>query len=199
MIEVPRLNLEPNDLRVVSPLFFDETHAKLPTSPKQLDIRVMEVKQACRLNGYWHSRFPQIDWSNVVRNKHYVCFSAEFDNVYYAVAIWSTPIAANRLTDGMNKLELRRMAIANDAPKNTATRMLKIMRQWIASNFHDVVGLVSYQDTEVHFGTIYKADNWVLANTTNGLTDWTNRQRNKPQSVAEKIRWEYDLKKMRGR
>ena len=48
-------------------------------------------------------------------------------------------------------------AIASDAPKYTATRMLSIMVKRIKKEFPDIVRLISYQDTEVHKGTIYKA------------------------------------------
>jgi hypothetical protein len=108
------------------------------------------------------------------------------------VAIWSSPIAANRLTNGDKMLELRRMAIAEYAPKNTATYMLKHMRKWVFSNFDEVNTLISYQDTEAHHGTIYKADNWVMANR-GSLSEWNTKTRNRAlaQSTAPKIRWEY--------
>jgi hypothetical protein len=92
-------------------------------------------------------------------------------------------------------LELRRMAISDECPKNTATHMLRFMRQWIRLNFPDVAMLVSYQDTEVHQGTIYKADNWEEASLSDGAS-WTTtkRARNKEQTTAPKIRWEYKLR-----
>lgn len=66
------------------------------------------------------------------------------------------------------------------------------MRRHIQKVFPEIALLVSYQDTEVHFGTIYKADNWQAVHESPG-TSWTNktRQRNKEQSLAVKVRWEY--------
>jgi hypothetical protein len=64
-----------------------------PTSPLQFTFEVISAKAACDLNAKWHSRFPEIHWSNVVRNKHYVCYAAKFDGAYFAVSIWSSPIA----------------------------------------------------------------------------------------------------------
>jgi len=147
------------------------------------------------LNKLWHSRFPQIDWSNVVRNRHYVCYVFEHDEIAYAVAIWSSPIAANRMKDGERLLELRRMAIASDAPKNTASRMLSLMRNKIKQKFPDLLRLVSYQDTEVHKGTIYKASGWSIAHSQENATDWTTskRKRTKAQSTAPKNRWEINI------
>jgi hypothetical protein len=103
------------------------------------------------------------------------------------------------MKDGDKLLELRRMAIAPDAPKNTASRMLGVMRRKIQAKFPEVIRLVSYQDTEVHKGTIYKASGWEVANTQEKVADWTNttRKRSKPQSTAPKVRWEYDLTRQR--
>jgi hypothetical protein len=153
------------------------------------------VHTACRLNALWHSRLPIIDWSNVVRNKHSICFGARFDGDLYAVAIWSSPVAANRMKNGREALELRRFAIAPDAPKNTGSRMLSVMRSIIKSRMLDVSWFVSYQDTEVHAGTIYKASGWKLIGESVGVS-WSNknRVRNKEQSMATKARWELQIR-----
>lgn len=165
------------------------------SSPKLFTLREIRAIDACELNKEWHSRFPLIDWSNVVRNKHYVCYTADYKMIPYAVAIWSTPIAANRLKDGNLLLELRRMAICEFAPKNTATWMLSQMKKDIAQRFPDVIRLISYQDTEAHFGTIYKAANWIAKNESPSGMEWsdTGRKRNAAQSTASKVRWELDL------
>ena len=167
----------------------------IPTSPLQFNIEIIDVHTACRLNALWHSRLPIIDWSNVVRNKHSICFGARFDGDLYAVAIWSSPVAANRMKNGREALELRRFAIAPDAPKNTGSRMLSVMRSIIKSRMPDVSWFVSYQDTEVHAGTIYKASGWKLIGESVGVS-WSNknRVRNKEQSMATKARWELQIR-----
>jgi hypothetical protein len=94
-------------------------------------------------------------------------------------------------------LELRRMAIADDCPKNTASRMLSWMRKDVQTRFPEIIRLISYQDTEVHYGTIYKASGWKCVNADKPTqVDWntTKRVRNKAQSDAPKVRWEYELK-----
>ena len=166
----------------------------IPTSPLQFSFEVIRAITACELNAKWHSRFPEIHWSNVVRNKHYICYGAKYEGEYFAVGIWSSPIAANRLKDGQLLLELRRMAINDKAPKNTASRMLSYMRKDIKKKFPDVLRLISYQDTEAHFGTIYKASGWNLASAPVSI-DWntSTRKRNVAQSSAPKVRWEYNL------
>ena len=165
-----------------------------PISPIELVVRECKAQKACDLNAIWHSRFPRIDWSNVVRNKDYICYIAEKDAICYATAIWSSPIAGNRMKGASEILELRRMAIAPDAPRNTASRMLKLMRKDIRRRFPHIRKLISYQDTEVHSGTIYKASGWVAGAESKGVS-WqcSSRNRNIDQSTAKKVRWEFKL------
>lgn len=167
----------------------------IPTSPLQLSFEVIRAQTACDLNAQWHSRFPYIHWSNVVRNKRYICYGAQYEGRYVAVAIWSSPIAGNRLKDGWLLLELRRMAISPECPKNTASRMLSWMRKDIRKRFPEIIRLISYQDTEVHSGTIYKASGWRLVQTRNQEVAWNKegRKRNAVQSEAVKVRWELDI------
>jgi hypothetical protein len=167
----------------------------IPTSPLQLSFSTIRPKEACYLNSIWHSRFPYINYTNVCRTGKYACYCATYNNSYYAVAIWSRPIAANRMKDGWLLMELRRLAISPDAPKNTASRMLSWMRKDIKKRFPEMIRLVSYQDTEVHSGTIYKASGWRLASNPDKSIDWNTgkRKRNAAQSSAPKARWEIDL------
>lgn len=179
---------------VAPSLFQKSSGGSTPTSPLQLEIEAIKPQLACELNEKWHSRLPKIHWSNVVRNTHYICYGAKYDGRWYAVGIWSSPIAQNRFSEGKQMLELRRLAICRDAPKNTASRMIKIMIALIKKRFPEIKRLISYQDTEVHTGTIYKASNWKIGGESSGIS-WTtkSRQRNKEQTLAKKIRWEYLL------
>ena len=174
-------------------LFQTIDSGSIPTSALQFTVEKIDVHTACRLNQLWHSRLPYIHWSNVVRNRHYVCYGARFNNDdLYAIAIWSSPVASNRMKNASSILELRRFAIKNNAPKNTASRLLSIMRKQIQIQIPEVKLLISYQDTESHLGTIYKADNWTPVKS-NKAQSWTTdkRTRNVEQSIAIKIRWEY--------
>ena len=172
-----------------------ESTRTVVTSPTVFALTKISAKNACELNARWHSRFPYIHWSNVVRNSHYVCFTADYEALPYAVGIWSSPVAANRLKNGKNILELRRLAICPQAPKNTATWMIAQMVKEIKSTFPNIVKVISYQDTEVHLGTIYKAANWTPVSQSQ--LDWTTatRKRNPVQSSAPKIRWEFVIRK----
>lgn len=159
-----------------------------PTSPLQFNIYEISVERAVELNKQWHSRLPRI--TNPYGDQ--ICFGAEYQGKLYACAIWTMPVA--RLFNGKNYLELRRMAISANAPKNTASRMISIMVKVIRKLKPHIIKLISYQDTDVHSGTIYKASGWTAANiSTVSSMGWENRKRNKMQTTANKIRWEKNL------
>jgi hypothetical protein len=162
-------------------------------SPKQLTLREIGVDFAMEKNEIWHSRLPKTDKSNLIRNSRYIFYGAEFLDHCFAVAIWTTPVA-RKLNEKGTFLELRRLAIAPDAPKFTATWMIAKMIKDIKKRFPEVTKLYSYQDTEVHTGTIYAAANWTKETVSKG-SEWSvpSRSRPKAQSTADKIRWAYEL------
>lgn len=175
-----------DSIRVVHPLFQEESDGSIPISPLHLEIEKVNRKTFVNLNELWHSRLPKC--TNCFEG---ICFAAFYKNTYYAVAWWSKPIAANRLNDSKATYELRRLAISEDAPKNTASRMISVMIKKIRKELPHITRVISYQDTEVHSGTIYRASGW--SRTTNAsFTSWQNRKdfNRVDQSNAPKIRWE---------
>ena len=162
---------------------------------KEIEIQETRAQIACMLNELWHSKLPKIHWSNVVRNKHYVCYAIKYKQAIIGVAIWSSPVAANRFKDGDKLLELRRLALSDVCPRNTAAFVISSMIKDIKVRFPELIRLVSYQDTEALLGTIYKASNWTAAPIQTSLLDWTTskRKRSSLQSTADKVRWEYNL------
>ena len=165
-----------------------------PINPHQFKLREIKPQIASLLNERWHSRLPKIPWSCITRNTHYVCYGIFFGITPYGVGIWSSPVAQNRFKDGKTILELRRLALANECPKNTASRVIAVMTKLVAKKFPDIKRLISYQDTAVHKGTIYKASGWKKANETK-FASWTTtkRKRNKDQATGKKIRWEKEV------
>ena len=182
-------------IRVVHPLFQEEGDGSTPISPLQFHVGEISSALAVRLNEQWHSRLPTVIRGNIDRNTHSVCFGAEYANRFYAVAIWSSPVAGRLLTKGEHWLELRRFAIADDAPRNTASRLLSIMTKMIRRKYPEIVRLISYQDTEAHAGTIYKAAGWKamhrVCDTNWGLRGGPHsRKRNPVNAPGVKVRWE---------
>jgi hypothetical protein len=96
--------------------------------------------------------------------------------------------------DQYKVLELKRMAISSDSPKNTASRFIKIMTAIIKKNFCHIEKLISYQDIETHNGTIYKASGWYVGHFHKGGSWYRkNSGRLRPDlngAVGAKIRWE---------
>lgn len=162
-------------------------------SPKEIIIEECRAQIACMLNELWHSRLPKIHWSNVVRNTHYVCYVFKYKQAIIGVGIWSSPVAQNRMKNGKKILELRRLALSDVCPKNTATFTISQMVKRIKTKFPELIKLISYQDKKVHIGTIYKAANWKNGGETQLMLWDGKRKRNKVQSDADKIRWEYNL------
>jgi hypothetical protein len=166
-----------------------------PVSPTIMTLREVGLKYAMEKNEMWHSRLPITSHSNMVRSAHKVFYGAEYKDHCFAIAMWTDPVANNRMSKDHIRLELRRLAVAPDAPKFAATWMISKMIKDIKKRFPDITMLVSYQDTEVHTGTIYKAANWKL-DAVSKYKDWSTgkRQRNVAQTKADKIRWIFEIR-----
>lgn len=182
------MNTRGDCIRVVHPLFQVEGGGSIPTSPLQLHFGRITLKVAKDLNDLWHSRLPRYAQTQCLAS-----YGAEYQGVFFAIAIWSNPSSA--MIDP-SWIELKRMAISDDAPKNTATRMLGFMVRDIRKEFPKCPRLISYQDPQVHSGTIYKAAGWVCtgARKSGGFSNTTRRVRAIDQAPGDKIRWELDLK-----
>lgn len=187
-----------DSIRVVQPLFPVEGQGSIPMSPLQFEINETHYKTAKDLNKLWHSRLPIFETGAAPRFK--ANYAAIYKNIYFAVAIWGMPISP--ALPHHIWLELKRMAISPEAPKNTATRMIKIMTALIKKKLPEIVKLISYQDTESHFGTIYKASNWKIgAYHKGGKNINYNMKRNlqtddnlNKTGMAPKIRWEKQIR-----
>lgn len=181
-----------DSIMVVHPLFQEENDGSIPISPLQLEIAEMPVETASKLNWLWHRTQPNIGNANM----GCIAFGAFYANRYYAIAIWGPPIA--RKLNGRGLYELRRMAIGPFAPKNTGSRMLKVMRILLRKIDPDIVKLISYQDLEYHNGPLYKAAGWSPTEVNIPKTGWDSRirDRSKPNpntTRSHKIRWEINL------
>lgn len=181
--------------RLARPLFQVEGSGSIPTSPLQFILARTSRQKFSTLNKLWHSRLPKIGCS-----QGRVFHAAEFEGVIFAVAMWSNPVA--RLLPQLTWMELRRFAIAHDAPKNTASRMLGWMVNDIRRGFPEVVKLISYQDLATHKGTIYKAAGWheakgykPRARGCKPTAGWASRYRagRTDQAASSLMRWELDL------
>ena len=188
--------LRADGVPVAHPLFQAGGGGSIPTSALQLRFAQSDVRTALELNALWHSVLPNLAIGNVKGGgPFYVCYTAEYEGGYYATAIWSTPKAVNRMRWEPNEvLELRRLAIADNAPKNTATRMIAWMTRDIRKRFPSVDVLISYQALDHHDGTIYKAAGWTEGPRTK-FRPWEHNGGSPTQTASDKVRWELQLRK----
>lgn len=171
----------------VHPLFQSGEGGSIPTSALQLFFARTSRLTFKECNLDWHSRLPKIGVS-----QFRAIYSAEFDGIIYAVAAWSNPVA--RLLPQLEWLELRRFAIHQKAPKNTASRMIGWMIRDIRKTLYNVKKLISYQDLATHKGTIYKASGWHQAEGYKSRARvWIGREGRTNQAVSPRMRWELDL------
>ena len=110
------------------PLFQVGEGGSIPTSPLQMRVEQMDFRHALRLNEAWHSRLPRMG-TGFIANQPFLSFGACHEGRIFAVAIWSNPVARN--LPQREWLELRRLAVALDAPKNTCSWMLGAMARQI--------------------------------------------------------------------
>jgi hypothetical protein len=162
-----------------------------PTEASQLTIEKIGVTPASELNAMWHKVLPKIHVSNIVHNKHYICFGAHYGGMWLAVGIWSSPV--NQAYDGLFFMELRRFALSPQCPPDTAVFMLKEMQRRIHLLFPDIHTLISYQGIDVDESPLYEAAAWYKAATTVYRSWSVTRDRAAPKSIVPKIRWEYKL------
>jgi hypothetical protein len=191
-----------DSIRVLYPLFQAADGGSNPTSALQARDLIFErcpKYHAVTLVRAWHSRMPNCQnapWT------HAFCGHAK--NITFVVALWNNP--SGRCVPPHWR-ELRRMACAPDAPKNTPSRFLGWMVRWFNQFHPEHEQLISYQDTAVHSGTIYKAAGWTAEHeTTERIRDRSKnrigtsrlyRQNINGTAVdsAKKIRWTISLKK----
>ena len=153
------------------------THTSECTIAPTTDYRLVR-----QLVGEWHSTLPFAPpgWR--------VGFVVSANNIPVAVAMWGRPVA--RMEDQEHTLELTRLAHSPEAPRNTGSWALARMRAWIRENMPEIERLISYQDADIHHGTIYKADNWQCGDIISERHTWTNRTNRRGTERQHKVKWE---------
>jgi hypothetical protein len=190
--------------RVVCPLFQAEDGGSIPASTLQVKDLLFEPSprpHAVQLVREWHSRLP-----NCQDGPWEYAFLARYGRLTYAVALLNSP-SARCLPS--HWLELRRLACAPDAPKNTCSAFLGWIVRYLKAHASERERLISYQDTAVHAGTIYRAAGWIPAFTSaprirdrSGNRTGTKRKyrwniNGQDADAAAKVRWEISLTRVK--
>lgn len=149
----------------------------VPPSAKHLRVSLCSVDHARELIKLWHSRLPRTQpgpWQ--------FAFVAEYDGLSYGAALWNNP-SARMLPQ--HWLELRRLAVSPDGPHCTCSRMLGEMARYFRREHRERERLISYQDKEVHSGTIYRAAGWHIGYESKPRV----RDRSRPRPSGRMYRW----------
>ena len=127
--------VDPVERRMMPLLYSDEALA--PAKATNIIVERCDPQFARRMIAAWHSRLPRTQigpWK--------LAFAAHYQHTCFGAALWHNPSARMLPNDW---LELRRLAVAPDAPHCTASRMLGQMARWIAANMPEVPNLISYR------------------------------------------------------
>lgn len=187
--------------RRMMPLLHPE-EAPPPATARGLTVEKCDPQFARAMIQAWHSRLPKTQ-----QGPWKLAFAAHSNYTCFGAALWHNPSARMLPPDW---LELRRLAIAPDAPHCAASRMLGQMARWIRREMPDVPVLVSYQDIDVHTGTIYLAAGWTPAfhskprqrdrskARVGTRRDYRSNLNGEAPDGAGKIRWELAIKSAAG-
>ena len=178
------------------PLFHGDAEYEPPKSARDLECTEIDMRLAAELNRTWHSMLPRTDLGNLLCGNMSAAYGFAYRDRWYGVAIYSQPIV-RALCDGKT-IELRRLAICNEAPKNTATRFMAETRKLVRVKYPHLRKVISYQAVDVHHGTIYKAGNWrevgkIVDARPQRLPGSKQRATGPLQTKSRKVRWEIDL------
>lgn len=191
------MKISADSTREVCPLFQAGGGGAIPTSALSIWFERCDPAHAVELCRAWHSRLP-----NTQSGPWKFAFRGVCGGKTYAVALWNNPSA--RCLPG-HWLELRRMAVSPDSPRYTASRFLAWMTRYLSKATPAAERLISYQDTAVHRGTIYRAAGWKAGYTSKPRV----RDRSKPRvgttrayrsningvaaDASSKVRWEKQI------
>lgn len=135
-----------------------------------------------------------------IRQYHYLgypprcdkfCLGVLSENRIVGVLVFGLPVA--RLEDQKDTLELTRMVLLPETPKNSGSRTLSLAEKWIRKHRQER-RLIAYADTSRHRGTIYLAAGWkkIGQQTRSQTWDRPNRKR-KRQNGGPKAKFEVIL------
>ena len=97
----------------------------------------------------------------------------------------------SRELDAAVWLELTRMYFVDEAPRNTESHALSMMRRWVRVWMPEIKGLLAYSNPDAgHDGTVYRADGWApFGRTALSHIGWRSRPGRRAEVPSRKIRW----------
>lgn len=135
-----------------------EDSGLIPTSPHQIRIRKGEFREFASLLKQYHYKSSKIGGGI----SHHLVL--EFNNKVYGGIVIGKMRHADKYDE--EAVELRRMVLHPDCPKNTASYFLSKTIWWLKHNTNVSVVLTFADQTVGHVGTCYKAANFKFVKET---------------------------------
>lgn len=151
-------------------LFPNLGSGSIPTSPLQLKVREVNFETA----GNFYSKWHYLGDTDFIATINYGAF---FENICHGAISYGSPNAKKMrgLYDENSQdgwFEIKRLAMTDDAPKNSESRFIRISLMLLRKTF-GVVGLITLADSSVgHVGTIYKASGFSYRGLTAEKSDY---------------------------
>lgn len=142
---------------------------------KELQIKLVEVKEIREL-------IEKIHYSHNINGLNIsYCFGLYNNEELIGGMIYGSPAMRNAykpyVAEEKDIIELRRLAIIDNTPKNTESYFIGKTLRWLRKNT-DIKKVISYADSYYgHEGTIYKASNFQLVGKTSSgkMLKWNDR------------------------
>lgn len=168
-------------------LFQQVDGGPLPTSPLQCLINICDFEHIRNIFDRFHYKKAHMGGGISF------CMSLNFKNRVLGGAVIGLP---RHMKKYKNLLEIRRMALIDEAPKNCESYFLSKILWWIKKN-KLASGVISYSDMSVgHVGTIYKAANFKLVGETSESKHvFWNGRRYHPRSLTIDRPYSFELRK----
>lgn len=135
-----------------------ENSGSIPTSPHQILIREGKFSEFAKLLKKYHYKSSKMGGGI----SHHLVL--EYKNKIYGGIVIGKMRHANKYDE--NAVELRRMVLHPDCPKNTASYFLSKTIWWLKNNTEVSIVLTFADQTVGHIGTCYKAANFQFVKET---------------------------------
>ena len=152
-------------------LFQIEDGGAVPTSPLQMQIRMINNLTAKNAYKKWHYLKDQ-DFIGMYN------FGAYYDGLLGGAISFGPPSAEETIQglfghkDQNGYFEIKRLAMNDNWPKNSESRFISVSLK-LLNKMTEVKGIITYADTSVgHTGTIYKATGFKYKGLTSPKKDY---------------------------
>lgn len=177
-------------VKVTRSLFQEREGSAIPTSPLKFRVVFCEFSEIRHIFERFHYKGGHMGGGISF------CFRLEYRGYIVGGAVCGKLRQENFYSkNGRKTLEIRRMALLDDCPKNSESYFLgKIL--WLIKKYTDIEEVISYADKSVgHVGTIYKAANFkMIGETSPSIHVFWNGKRYHPRSLTIERAYSYQLR-----